>query len=82
MNILLAEDHLLNQAFMRKLLPRMGFGHFEIVENGKAALEAMNTKSYDMILMDCHMPVMSGYDATRDNPRPGTGRRTYPLSSP
>ncbi len=66
MKVLLAEDHLLNQAFMRRLLPRLGLEHFEIVESGKAVLEAVDKDEYDLILMDCHMPVMSGYDATKE----------------
>jgi two-component system sensor histidine kinase EvgS len=65
-HILVAEDHLLNQIFLQKLLPRIGLGHYEIVDNGRAVLEALDKKPYDMILMDCHMPVMSGYDATKE----------------
>lgn len=63
--ILVAEDHLLNQAFLRKLLVQMGFSRFDIVDNGKEALDALAQNSYDLVLMDCHMPLLSGYDATR-----------------
>ena len=43
----------------------MNLNKFDIVENGRLALEALEKKSYDLILMDCHMPVLSGYDATK-----------------
>jgi len=61
--ILVGEDHLLNQGFMKRLLPRMGFGHFDIVDNGKMVIDTLKNKEYDLVLMDCHMPVMSGYEA-------------------
>jgi PAS domain S-box-containing protein len=63
--ILLAEDHTLNQAFMKKLFARMQIGEFDMVENGEVLLDTLKKKPYDLILMDCHMPVMSGYDATK-----------------
>lgn len=66
MHILMAEDHAPNQWFMQKLLSRMGITHFDIVDNGKEAIEKLKEKPYDLILMDCHMPVMSGYEATRE----------------
>lgn len=78
-NLLVAEDHLLNQILLRKLLPRMGFNHFDIMENGKAILEAMRSKTYDMILMDCHMPVMSGYDATKEIRIQEQGKARIPI---
>lgn len=65
LHVLIAEDHLLNQSFMKKLLPHIGIMHFEIVENGQLVIEALDKSSYDLILMDCHMPLMGGYEATR-----------------
>src|SRR5690606_6835939 len=53
-----------NQDLLKRLLPRMGFGQFDMVENGKQAVEAFATKPYDLILMDCHMPEQNGYEAT------------------
>lgn len=73
--LLLAEDHLTNQSFMRKLLKRMGIGNFEIVGNGREALDALEQGSYDILITDCHMPEMSGYELARalrekENPIP------------
>lgn len=76
--ILIAEDHLLNQDFIQRLLKRMGFKHCEIQENGKLALEAYREKDYDLVLMDCHMPDKNGYEATREirKHEKQTGRHT------
>ena len=63
--ILCAEDHILNQAYLKKLLPSLEIGHFLLVENGLDAVAAYKTGKFDIILMDCHMPGMTGYDATR-----------------
>lgn len=62
--ILVAEDHMVNQSFMRKLLARAGLENYHIVENGQALLAAWRGGGYDIIILDCHMPVMSGYEAT------------------
>ncbi|QQG35151.1 MAG: response regulator [Micavibrio aeruginosavorus] len=63
--ILIAEDHLLNQDFIKRLLKRMGIEHFTIVENGELAEKEWQTGQYDLILMDCHMPEKNGYAATQ-----------------
>ena len=63
--ILVAEDNPINQKVMRHLLSRAGY-QVEIAENGVEVLE--KTKQWphwDMILMDCQMPVMDGFDSTR-----------------
>lgn len=65
MRLLIAEDHTLNQQYMHYLLRRMGATHYDMVENGKEALKKMEQSNYDLILMDCHMPELSGYDTTR-----------------
>ena len=63
--ILVAEDHEFNKIFIQKLLERFNCKNFTLVENGQEALEAFSREAYDMVLMDCHMPEMNGYDATR-----------------
>jgi two-component system, sensor histidine kinase len=64
--ILVAEDHLLNQDFIKRLLKRMHFQQFDLVESGVLALKALQSNYYDLILMDCHMPDKNGYEATHD----------------
>lgn len=62
--ILVAEDHALNQAYIKRVFAKYKIEHFNIVENGNAVLEAMAKTKYDIILMDCHMPEMNGYETT------------------
>ncbi|MBU6234755.1 MAG: response regulator, partial [Alphaproteobacteria bacterium] len=62
--ILMAEDHPMNQTFIRKLAKNLGMLNYTLVENGKDAVNELNLNSYDLVLMDCHMPEMNGYDAT------------------
>ncbi len=62
--ILLVEDNLLNQKLMTKLLNKVGFT-CDIANNGKEALDAFSANNYDIIFMDCQMPVMDGYETTR-----------------
>jgi two-component system, sensor histidine kinase len=62
--VLLAEDTEMNRMLVRILLTRMGF-EVDEVENGQQAVDALARKRYDLVLMDCMMPVMDGYEATR-----------------
>ena len=64
--VLVAEDHLLNQDFIARLLRRMGFCGVEIVEDGELAVQAFDEKHFDLVLIDCHMPQKNGYEATAD----------------
>jgi CheY-like chemotaxis protein/HPt (histidine-containing phosphotransfer) domain-containing protein len=71
--VLVAEDHPYNQLLIRKLLQKFGIGTVRVVENGTAVIAACQEEDWDIILMDCHMPQMNGYDATkaiRDRERP------------
>lgn len=63
--VLVAEDHDLNQAFIKKLLHRLGFSYYDVAENGAVALQSYKDNIYDLILMDCHMPEKNGYEATQ-----------------
>lgn len=62
--ILVAEDNAVNQMLALRLLGDLGF-NVEVVEDGNAALEAMTQGSYSAVLMDCQMPVLDGFEATR-----------------
>ncbi len=61
--VLVVEDVALNQLLMRILLDDFGFER-DIAENGKIAIEKLQTTSYDIILMDLQMPIMNGFEAT------------------
>jgi len=62
-HILVAEDNETNQEVISGMLTRMGC-RVEIAPNGRLAVDAAAQQSYDLILMDCQMPVMDGYQAT------------------
>jgi PAS domain S-box-containing protein len=63
-HVLMAEDNGVNQFVARNMLKSLGC-EFEIVPNGAECVAAAQRGGYDMILMDCQMPVMDGYEATR-----------------
>jgi PAS domain S-box-containing protein len=75
-HILVAEDNKVNQLLARILLEKAGC-RVDIVENGVEACAAIQHHSYDLVLMDCQMPIMSGFEATkRIRGLHTTGRRT------
>lgn len=62
--ILLVEDNMVNQMVARGMLNRLGYD-VEVADHGEAALELLEDTTYDLVLMDCNMPVMDGYETSR-----------------
>jgi CheY-like chemotaxis protein len=61
--VLVVEDNLVNQKVAVALLSRLGV-RAEVANHGREAIERMKSRTYDLVLMDCQMPVLNGYDAT------------------
>ena len=64
MRVLVADDILTNRTLTARILEKRGH-HVKTVENGKAAIEQLEQEDFDIVLMDVHMPVMDGIEATR-----------------
>jgi two-component system sensor histidine kinase/response regulator len=74
--ILVVEDNFINQEIARSLLEQKGFNVLT-ADNGQQALDVLTgtEQTIDILLMDCHMPVMDGYDATRAIRQSKAGKR-------
>ncbi len=62
--VLVAEDNAVNRKVATLTLEKQGF-RVDVASNGKEAVEAVHRESYDLIFMDCHMPEMDGFEATK-----------------
>ena len=64
LNVLVADDNGVNQKIAAGMLTKLGHT-FQIVSNGAEALDAVRVGQFDLVLMDCQMPEVDGYEATR-----------------
>ncbi|MEX1031751.1 MAG: EAL domain-containing protein [Cellvibrionaceae bacterium] len=63
-HILVVDDNKANQLVARGMLERLGYTA-QLAENGNAAIAALESEPFDLVLMDCHMPFMNGYTASQ-----------------
>ena len=78
-HILLVEDNKINQRVTKDMLNSLGY-EVDIAESGLEALDALNdVAAYDAILMDCHMPLLDGFETTREIRRLETDERHIPI---
>ncbi len=61
---LLVDDNVINQKIALKIMSKMGF-QADVAQNGREAIEILSQAAYDLVFMDCQMPVLDGYEATR-----------------
>jgi two-component system sensor histidine kinase RpfC len=78
LRILVAEDNLVSRRVTAKILERAGH-QVQVVGNGEEALEALDDRAFDLVLMDLHMPVMSGIEATELYRYASAGRNRLPI---
>jgi two-component system, sensor histidine kinase and response regulator len=76
--LLVVEDNLLNQKVILKMLGNLGY-QYELAENGAQAVDLAAKKHYDLILMDWHMPVMDGLEATKRIRQLGDQQASLPI---
>jgi signal transduction histidine kinase/CheY-like chemotaxis protein/predicted ATPase len=78
-SILVAEDYALNQKLAMRLLERAGYS-CDVVDDGQKVLDATREGGYDLVLIDCQMPIMDGFEATRAiRRREATGATRLPI---
>ncbi len=74
--VLVAEDDPINQQVIVAMLRRLGLEP-TLVEDGHAAVKATSERNFDLVLMDCQMPIMDGFEATREIRARGSSSRPW-----
>jgi signal transduction histidine kinase/CheY-like chemotaxis protein len=64
-SVLLVEDDPINLMFAQKVFERVGIRKFTLAENGQEALDHVKSQKFDIVFMDCHMPILDGFQATQ-----------------
>ncbi len=77
-HILIADDNVVNQKVIGEILKRAG-DHVHIAGNGEEALDALEEQDFDLVLMDVHMPVLSGLDAAKLYQFSAVGKERTPI---
>lgn len=80
LNILVAEDNSLNQTIIAKMLEKLG-ARATIAENGQVALDHLEQRAYDLVLMDIQMPVMDGLAAVKVLREQSSSQLVYALTA-
>lgn len=76
--ILLVEDNAVNQAIAKKMMVKLGFD-IEVAANGVEAMNAILRRQFDVVVMDCHMPMMDGFETTEKIRALGTEIAAVPI---
>ena len=78
LRLLVVEDNQVNQEVALGILDHLGY-RADVAADGHSALEALGKKDYDLVLMDCHLPGMDGYEASRRIRQPDTPVRNHAI---
>ena len=78
LRVLVVDDNVVNQKLASKFLQKLGH-RVDIVSNGLLAVKQVEAQSYDIVFMDCQMPEMDGYTATRTIRGTETGEERLPI---
>jgi len=76
--LLIAEDNLINQKVLKHLMESLGYS-VDVASNGREAVQRWRSETYAVILMDCQMPEMDGYEATRAIRAAESGKNHIPI---